>query len=244
MVYTALGLAIAKRLCISVVRDLVDLGADVNTGYPPIITAALYAQSDLVDFLLAHGADPDADGGYGTALHNTVCPFFRDECNGFAYADSDIATAILEKRKKIIGRLVQTGARMNVIRAFGTPLDLALGDNPLKSTCRPISSVFFAIWVSAQAKRSILKWNQRANGPATMPRPACEDFWISRITTRGIEKSTRSLIQILQKWIKLSFNVTFGSVSRWCYFSIYPKCSQVSQSVSVCLAIPFSEWFK
>ena len=141
---TLLEFAIVKRFSVSVVRDLLDLGADVNGRFFPTIFAALYAQDDLVELLLAHGADPDARDADGAPLHRALSPFFKDERNGSAYADTEIARTILEKRKKIVSMLVEKGAGVNAIRASTntTPLDVALGVNTPRTSLPPDFIIF------------------------------------------------------------------------------------------------------
>lgn len=102
---------------LDIVKALVAQGADVNEkskgfhGWTPLIAAMMYTpRSDVIDFLLAHGADPNImDDALGM--------------NALGYAIS-----FGDSYSNVVKKLIEKGANLNTIDKYGTSaLALARG---------------------------------------------------------------------------------------------------------------------
>lgn len=86
---TTAHLAIAERL----IAAGIDVERVDGQGRSALCWAAAYDNGDMIDLLLRHGADPDANGGYG------------------------LREALLNGRGKVVALLLAAGARTDIAEA-------------------------------------------------------------------------------------------------------------------------------
>ena len=114
--FTALLFAV-RAGHITAVRVLLERGASVNDtlsdGNSALVVAAANAHWELADFLLDHGANPNADGAGWNALHQLV----RIRRTNIGGAPGPVGTGTVDSLdviKKMIARGVNLDARMRV----------------------------------------------------------------------------------------------------------------------------------
>lgn len=121
-------------------QRLIEKGADINIraygDYTPLHQAAFSGNLKVVKLLIDHGADPNANGAEGTAVHFIIKTNRANEQmikllveNGtklnqsFSFGNTELHLAVFEGLTEIIPILVKLGADVNITNDYGhTPL--------------------------------------------------------------------------------------------------------------------------